>query len=154
MSDNNVIGVNNKLPWHLPDDLLFFKKKTLGKSIIMGRHTFESIPKKLKKRKVILLTRSPFYEHAGCTVANSLESALGLASGEDEVIIAGGGNIYAQFIDIVDKMYITRVHTHLSGDVYFPDFYEKNWRKVSSKYHPQDEKHSYSFAFMEYVRNK
>ena len=154
MSNNNVIGANGKLPWYLPDDLAFFKQKTLGKSLVMGRRTFESIGKKLHKRRLIILTKNPSYSTTQGLVVHSLAEAIAVTKNEDEVIIGGGGEIYQQALELVNKMYLTIVHTNLQGDAYFPNFSTSNWEVISSKPHTTDKKHKYEFTFMELTRKK
>ena len=126
-SDNNVIGVNGGLPWHLPDDLKRFKRITLGKSIVMGRLTHESIGRPLPGRRNIVISARTGYAASGCEVAGSPHAALELCVGEDEVMIIGGGAIYAAFLPLAERIYLTRVHTELSGDAFFPVLDEARW---------------------------
>jgi len=149
-SENNVIGLNNQLPWHLPADMKYFKETTTGKPIIMGRKTFESLGKPLPNRPNIVITRQPDYPRNGIIVTTSLQEALMIANTFDapEMFITGGEEIFRQAIPLfVQRMYITRIHTSVKGDAFFPEFDPKEWNLVSSLLHPADEKHAYSFTF-------
>lgn len=130
-SANGVIGKDNDMPWHIPEDLKRFKEITTGHHVIMGRATFESIGKALPNRTIIVLTRDKEYVAPGCKMCHSLASGLSLArmAGEKEVFIAGGGNVYDQAIELADKIYLTRIQEVIEGDTYFPfiDF-ENTWR--------------------------
>ena len=127
MAENYVIGKDGKLPWHLKDDLIHFKKITSGKSIIMGRATFDSIGRALPNRKNIVITRNNNVHYPNTSICHSLHQALALCKQESEVFIIGGASIYAQAIDIADKIYLTTVHTHIEGDTFFPQFEKTSW---------------------------
>ncbi len=132
VSKNMVIGKDNKMPWHLTEDLQYFKKMTLGKPIIMGRKNHQSIGQTLPKRHNIILTRSTNYFAEGCTVVYSLEDALDAASTDaDEIMIIGGGDIYKLFLPMADKLYITEIDKVIEGDVYFPEFDRDEWQQTS-----------------------
>ena len=153
-SENNVIGKENDLPWHLPDDMVFFKDQTIGSSIIMGRKNYLSIPKKfrpLKERTNIILTTDPLFTAQDCLIANSLDSALDLAKKNNKkIFIIGGGQVYASALTqgLVDIIYLTRIHAEIKGDTFFPELHNKDWNIVRRKFHPKDQKHKYSFTFL------
>ncbi len=146
-SANNVIGMDGGLPWHLSEDLRRFKEITMGKPMIMGRATFESIGKALPGRRSIVLTRQADYEAEGIDVVHTTEAALELAGDADEVMVIGGGEIYGQFLPITDRIYLTRVHMELDGDTYFPGIDENEWRIVSSKPLPANDERPFSISF-------
>lgn len=159
VAENNVIGKDNTLIWHLPKDMQFFKQTTLNHHIITGRKNYISIPEKfrpLANRTNIVLTRQNDFAEKDCIVLNSLETALDFAkkNNETEVFIIGGGQIYKEAIDkdLVDKMYITHVHHAFEGDTFFPEIDTKKWQKISEEHHPKDEKHIYDFSFCVYSR--
>lgn len=153
-ADNYVIGKDNDLPWYLPADLKYFKKVTLNHHLIMGRKVFESIGRPLPKRTNIVLTRNPYYAASGTIIAHGLSEAIGIAqdNGEEEVMIIGGGEIYKQSMAVLDKLYITEVHTDIEGDTYFPvpDF--SQWELVHEEHHTKDEKNEYDYTFKTYER--
>lgn len=129
---NRVIGMNNKLPWHIPNELAYFKEKTMGKSIVMGRNTFESIGRPLPGRLNIVITRNPSYEFEGVSVANSIEEAIELArKHHEEVMIIGGEQIFKKVLPYADLMYITLIKQQFEGDTYFPQ-YEQDWELIST----------------------
>ena len=149
-SENNVIGRNNQLPWNLPADLKYFKQTTMGKPIIMGRKTFESLGRPLPGRPNIVITRQADYSREGLIVTASLQEALNAAKAFDsgEVFITGGSEIFAQALPIlVQRVYLTRVHAHVEGDAFFPVLPKEQWKLASSDPHPADEKHAYAFTF-------
>ena len=159
VAENNVIGKDNTLIWHLPKDMQFFKQTTLNHHIITGRKNYISIPEKfrpLANRTNIVLTRQNNFTEENCVVLNSLETALDFAkkNNETEVFIIGGGQIYKEAIDkgLVDKMYITHVHHAFEGDTFFPEIDTKKWKKISEEHHSKDEKHAYGFSFCVYSR--
>ncbi len=130
MDKNGLIGNGNKLPWNIPEDLKHFKEKTMGKYLLMGERTYNSIKNKLLGRKIIVLSRSDKSIENG-RVAKSIEEALSYAEGE--IMIGGGASIYKQFLDIADKMYITVVNKNFEGDVYFPKFNMDEWKVIEEK---------------------
>ncbi len=150
LSENRVIGSNGALPWRLPDELKNVKSLTMGHTLLMGRKTFDSIGRPLPGRTSVVLTRNPDYTApAGVLVAASLEAALELARtrGEDEVFIFGGEAIYALALPIADRLYLTRVHTQLDGDAFFPEFDLGDWSLTQDIPHPADDRHAYAFSF-------
>lgn len=148
----NVIGKNNKLIWHLPADLKHFKDITMGKSIIMGRKTYESIGKPLPGRKNIVLTNDPSYKAEGCVAINSFEQLSTAIDSNEEAFIIGGENIYRQFIGVANKIYLTRVYDNFEGDTFFPDIDEEIWQTVEKTDYKADEKNKHDFAFITLVR--
>ena len=151
-SENNVIGKNNDLIWHLPNDLKFFKRMTSGHTIIMGRKTFESVGRPLPKRTNIIITRDTDFNPEGCVVVHSLEDALTEAAKTDKnPFIVGGEQIYRLALPLTDVVYLTRVHHEFDGDRYFPEL-GKEWNEVENIPHSVDEKHSYAFTFKTYKR--
>jgi len=153
VSENHVIGKNNNLIWHLPEDMKFFKKTTLGHFVIMGRKNFESIPHKyrpLPNRTNVIITRQTSYEADGCMTVSSIEEALNKAkeAQDTEAFIIGGGEIYRLALEnnLVDRIYLTRVHKKLDGDTFFPELND-DWKLISSEKHRADEKHIYSYSF-------
>ena len=147
--ENNALGKNNDLLWHLPDDFKRFKKLTSGHKIIMGRKTFESFPKTLPKRTHIIITRERNYEvtYPECIVVHSLEDALRLISPGEDAFIIGGGDIYALALDITDIIELTRVHASFEADTYFPVINPERWELIAEEYHPVDEKHQHDFTY-------
>lgn len=154
-SENNVIGKNNQLLWHLPGDMKFFKNVTWAMPVVMGRKTFESMGSKpLSGRKNIVITRKPNWKADGVSVVNSVDAAAVLA-GElnyKEVFIIGGGEIYVIAFDRANKIFMTRVHAELEGDTYFPVIEKNDWTLVSNTNNPADEKHAYAFSFQLWER--
>lgn len=153
-AQNNALGKDNKLIWHLSDDLKRFKSLTLDGFIIMGRKTFESLPGILPKRKHIVITRNPEFRQEGIVVVQSLEQALEVVPSDEVAFIVGGGEIYAQTINIADKIELTRVHHDFEADTFFPEIDLTKWELVSSEFHSKDEKHQYDFTFETYLRRE
>lgn len=151
-AENNIIGDGKTMPWHLPNDLKFFKQKTLHHSVLMGRKTFQTLAKPLVDRRNIVITRNYNFKAEGVDVANSLEEAIGYCRDENEIFIIGGGEIYKEAMPIVDRIYLTRVHTEAEGSVSFPELPEKEWKRISAEDHPADEKHKYAYTFEVYER--
>ena len=156
-SENGVIGKNNQLPWHLPDDFQYFKDQTLNKPIIMGRKTFESMGKPLPKRQNIVISRDEkfFSAHSPSTdvfCAKTLTQAILLAGNVPEIIIIGGGVIYEQALPMADRIYLTRVHHVVEGDVFFPELDLTQWSVIKETYHPADEKNVYACTYFIYER--
>lgn len=151
-SDNNVIGKDNDLVWHMPADLKFFKKKTKGHWVIMGRKTFESMDGPLPHRTHIVITRQPGYQADGCYISNSVDEAFKLAEqqGLEEVFILGGAEIYKQTMTKADRMFITEVKSTFKGDTFFPEIDTNYWKEVGRDTHPADDKNPHPFAFVEY----
>jgi dihydrofolate reductase len=152
ISENNVIGKDNQLPWHLPNDLRFFKATTTGKAILMGRKCFESIGKPLPDRTNIVLTRQTNFSHEGVLVAHHLEAALQLCPPDTELVVIGGAEIYQLALPLVKKMYITHVKANIEGNVFFPDINWQEWQEVNRQNYAADEKHAYPFDIATYER--
>lgn len=151
--ENNALGKENDLVWHLPDDFKRFKKLTSGHHIIMGRKTFESFEKPLPNRTHIVLTRQEDFEQEGIIVANALPEALEKAREKDpDPYIIGGGQVYAMAMDLADRIELTRVHGTFEADTFFPEIDEAKWKLVNQEFHPQDEKHRYAFTYLTYDR--
>lgn len=148
VADNMVIGKNNSLPWNLPADLEYFKKNTLGKPVIMGAKTFESIGKILPNRKNIILSFDKDYKVEGCIIATSIEDALKEAEGNEEVMIAGGASIYKQFLPLADRLYLTFIHHNFEGDTCFPEFDIGQWKEVKRIDNKADNENPYSYSFV------
>ena len=146
-AENNAIGKNNQMLWHLPDDFKYFKQHTLDHSVVMGRKTYESIGKPLPQRRNIVLTRDLNWSTEDVDVANSLDEVLTYCRDEREIFIIGGAKIYQQALPLADRVLLTRVHTSLDGDAYFPELPETAWHRVHTEEHPHDERHAYSFTF-------
>lgn len=157
VTENHVIGKDNDLPWHLPDDMKFFMETTKGHHVIMGRKNYDSLPAKFKplpNRTNIVITRQKNFLAPGCVIVNSLETAIDIArsANEQEVFIIGGAEIFNQSIHLADRLYITEIKTTLEGDTYFPLIDKKEWKAISAKSHPLDAKHNYAFEFVTYQR--
>ncbi len=147
MSENRVIGRDSRLPWHLPDDLKWFKQKTMGHHIIMVRKTWESPGHPLPGRTSIVITSQKDYEAPGAIVVRSLDEAVARVDPADpEPFIIGGGEIFAQALPRVDRMYLTLIHAHIEGDACFPEFDEREWRIIEETLHPADARHVYAFT--------
>lgn len=147
VADNGIIGSANQLPWRLPDDLKRFKALSLGKPIVMGRKTFDSIGKPLPGRLNIVVSRQAGLQIPGCSVVTSLEQAIATAQPAGEIVIVGGADIYRQALPQVSTIHLTRVHASVPGDVYFPELAPNEWREVATEYHPADERHAHAFTF-------
>lgn len=150
MSENRVIGLNNRLLWHLPVDMKHFKETTYGHHVIMGRKTYESFNVPLKGRVNIVITRNRNYIQEGIVVVHSLDDALEFAkkAGEEEVFIIGGGEIYKLGLTATDRIYLTIVHAELQGDTRFPELNMSEWKEVSKREYPADERHAHSFSII------
>ncbi len=154
IGNNNVIGKDNNLIWHLPADLKYFKTLTMGHTMIMGRKTFESIGKALPGRKTIILSSSHTFYAEGCQVARSMAEALEMAAKDKEVFVVGGSEVYAQALQLSKTryMYLTRVYASFDGDAFFPDFDDSQWELISMEDHQPDEKNPYAYSFLKYKR--
>ena len=155
MDEDGVIGRDNALPWHLPDDLKRFKSLTLGKPILMGRKTFESIGKPLPGRLNLVLTRSREWRHEGVTVMHSVEEALARTTDAPELCVIGGEEIFRLALEFARRIHLTEVHAHVGGDAKFPAFDRAAWRESERSEHPADERHAYAMTFstLERVRS-
>lgn len=153
---NRGIGKDNNLIWHLPNDLKFFKQKTSGHCIIMGRKTFESIGKALPNRTNVVISRQPGYEAPGCLVTGSLQEALAVAAAqqETEVFVIGGGEIFRQSLPMADRVYFTQVHETFDAEVFFPETDYANWDILLEEHHKADDRHLYDYSFYIYERKK
>lgn len=149
--ENNEIGLNNGLVWHLPDDFRRFKDLTTGHNIIMGRKTFESFPSPLPNRKHVVISRQN-YQRDGIITTDSMEKALKLSADDDQPFIIGGGEIYKLGMALADKIELTRVHGTFDADAYFPHIPEQDWKLVNEYYHPKDARHDYAFTYETWVR--
>ncbi len=152
MANGRVIGKDNQMPWHLPADLQHFKKVTMGKPIVMGRKTYESIGRPLPGRRNIVITRQKELRLAGCDIFYSLEQALSQLAGEEEVMIIGGGLLYQQALPLADYLYLTFIDLDVEGDTFFPSWQEDAWQQVDLQECAPDEKNAYSYAFVEFKR--
>ncbi|MER2997072.1 dihydrofolate reductase [Pontibacter populi] len=149
VSENNVIGKDNQLIWHLPADLRYFKNLTMGHPILMGRKTYESIGKPLPGRTTVIITRQHDFEAPGCIVVNSIDEAIEEAHKVDQgVYIIGGAEIYKQALAKTDTIYLTRVHHTFDGDTFFQEINEADWETTSEEKHEPDEKNKYSYSFI------
>ncbi|MGY6773207.1 type 3 dihydrofolate reductase [Gallibacterium sp. ZY190522] len=146
MTKNRVIGRDNQMPWHLPADLAWFKKNTLGKPVIMGRKTFQSIGRALPNRKNIVLSRQGF-QADGIEVVSDLSQALALIKGENEVMIIGGGHLFAETLPIADRLYLTEIDAELQGDTFFPEIDPMVWKTNFIETRAVDDKNSYTLTF-------
>ena len=153
MDNNGLIGKDNQLPWHLPADLAYFKKITTGKSILMGRKTYDSIGRPLPNRRNIVITRNTKIMITGCEVVSSIDEALLLTENEKEVMVIGGASLCEQLLPKVNRLYITRIDSEFEGDIYFPTYDASSWRQVSSESHPKDIANNYSYHFIVLERN-
>ena len=148
MAANGVIGRENQLPWHLPADLKHFKQMTMGKPILMGRKTWESIGRPLPGRTNIVITRDSTYSAAGCEVVNSIDAAITAAGEQDEVMVIGGAELYRQVLPDTDTIYLTRIHEAFEGDSRFPEIRNTEWHQVERVDHEADEKNSHDYSFI------
>lgn len=151
MSENRVIGKNNQLPWHLPADLKHFKKVTLGKPILMGRKTYESIGRPLPERCNVVITKDSDYQAPGCVVVNSIEKALAVTKESDEIFVIGGALLYQEMLPLTQRLYMTIIHQQFEGDAFFPELNKNEWHEVERLNHSEDaeNKHSYSFLILD-----
>jgi len=157
VSKNFVIGKDNDLPWHLPDDMKFFMQTTKGHHCIMGRKNYDSIPEKfrpLPNRTNIVVTRQKGFKAPGCIVVNSIEKALEISTnnGEAETFIIGGAEIYRQGLSITQRMYLTEIDAEIKGDTYFPEFDKAHWKEIKREHHTADAKHAHAFDFVIYEK--
>ncbi len=151
-AENNALGKDNDLVWHLPDDFKRFKRLTTGHHIIMGRKTFESFPKPLPNRTHLVITRQKDYNPEGVIVVHRLEDALAYAHDDDNAYVIGGGEIYNMAIDTATHIELTRVHGKFEADTYFPEIDESQWKLINEEFHPKDDTHKYDFTYLTYVR--
>lgn len=152
MARDRVIGRDNCMPWHLPADLAHFKSITLGKPIVMGRRTFESIGRPLPGRRNLVISRNPDYAPAGVEVFASATAALAAVASEPEVMVIGGGNLYAQLLAQADTLYLTHIDLVVEGDTRFPDYAGYQWRVLAEEAHAPDERNPYPYRFETLMR--
>ena len=155
LTRNRVIGKDNDLPWHLPDDMKYFMQTTKGHHVVMGRKNYDSIPEKfrpLPNRTNIVVTRQKDLKLPGCLVVNALEDAVSIArnAGESELFIIGGSTIYRLGLPFADRLYLTEIDAELDGDTHFPAINRNDWKEVSRKHHPADDRHAFPFDFVIY----
>lgn len=159
LTRNRVIGKDNDLPWHLPDDMRYFMQTTFGHHVIMGRKNYDSLPHKFKplpNRTNIIVTHQVNFIAEGCRVVNSIDEAIEIARANDEgeLFIIGGAQIYHQAIPLAHYLYLTEIHSDVDGDTYFPEFDRTQWTEVSRKSHAMDERHRFAFDFVIYKRKE
>ncbi len=152
IAENGVIGNGNALPWDIPEDMAHFKRVTMGKPVIMGRKTFESIGRPLPERKNIVMTRSGSID--GCSVAGSIEEALALAEGADEAMVIGGASVYEQFMPLARRIYLTKIDRDFKGDAFFPELDYNEWEEVSRIEGKGGFPFKYSFVIFEKINQK
>ncbi len=158
LSKNRVIGKNNDLPWHLPDDMKYFMQTTKGHHVIMGRKNYDSIPEKfrpLPNRTNIIVTRQKGFRAANCTIAHSVEEGIELANKnhEQEAFVIGGAEIYTLGFPKAQRLYLTEIDAIIDGDTRFPEFNKQDWSEKSRIHHSADERHKFAFDFVVYERN-
>lgn len=153
MAEDNVIGIENRLPWNLPEDMKWFRRHTLGKTVLMGRATYESIGKPLPERRNLVLTRDMDYQAPGCIVVHSDEEALA-AAGEGELMVMGGASIYAQWLTRAQRLYLTEVHARIAGDAWFPALDRREWHEIERHDHTADARHAYPYSFVILERSR
>ncbi len=151
-SANNVIGAQGELPWKLSDDLKRFKQVTMGKPIVMGRKTWDSIGRPLPGRQNIVITRQAGFVAPGCDVVASKAAAIAAAGDAPETMIIGGSQVYELFLPDAARVYLTRVHADIAGDAFFPELDGEEWRLVAEERHPADERNEFDFSFRQYAR--
>ncbi len=154
VAENDVIGRGNQLPWHLPADLRHFKSLTLGKPVLMGRRTYESIGKALPGRKNIVLSRSADFSPGDCTVVSTLAAARAAAMGEPALMVIGGAAIYRQCLPLAGRIHLTLVHARIDGDTLFAGWHGKEWNASSRERHEADDKNAYAYSFITLERTE
>ncbi|MCD6038979.1 MAG: Dihydrofolate reductase region [Gammaproteobacteria bacterium] len=152
MAENYVIGKNNQLPWHLPADLKHFKTITMGKPILMGRKTYESIGKPLPGRCNIVITREKDYHASGCLLAHSIKEALETASESDEIFIIGGALLFQEMLPMTQRLYMTLIHQPFEGDTFFPKLNQKEWQEIERIDHSKEKENGYAYSFIKLER--
>ncbi|MGD1947977.1 MAG: dihydrofolate reductase [Croceivirga sp.] len=152
-AENNALGINNDLPWHLPDDFKRFKQLTTGHKIIMGRKTLESFPKALPHREHVVITRDTNYSPKfQCTLVHSIKEAIDYCAMDEKAFIIGGGEIYKQSMDFATHIELTRVHHTFEADTFFPEINLEQWQLTHEEFHQKDERHAYGFSYLTYER--
>jgi len=148
MDEHGVIGVNGALPWRLSADLKHVKETTLGKPVLMGRKTHESIGRPLPGRENIVITRDAHFQSRGCTIFHDIDTALDYCKDQDEIVIMGGAQLYRQTLPRADRIYLTEVHASVRGDTWFPEFNRTQWREMFREDHDADKKNEYPYSFV------
>jgi dihydrofolate reductase len=151
-AENNALGKDNQLVWHLPNDFKRFKQLTTNHFIILGRKTFESFPKPLPNRTHVIITRNKNYKAEGCIIVNSIEEALKIVPNNEDAYIIGGAEIYKQSLHLTNKIELTRVHTTCEADAFFPEINPQDWQLINEEFHPKEEKHQFDFTFQTFVK--
>lgn len=152
VAENNALGKNNELVWHLPNDFKRFKALTTGHHIIMGRKTFESFPKPLPNRTHVVVTRNNDYNPGGCIVVDSIEKAIAVCPENETTYIIGGGEIYNLGLPFADQLEITKVHHSFDADAFFPEINPEEWKEIQTEFNPIDDKHQYAFTYQTFVK--
>ena len=147
MAKNRVIGANNQIPWHLPNELKMFKRLTMGHHIVMGRKTYESIGRLLPGRTTVIVTRQREYEVPGAVIAHSLSAAVNAAARDDEVFVIGGAEIFREALPMAHRLHLTIVDREPAGDTWMPEWNAAEWREISSEFFPADEKHASAYRY-------
>ena len=150
--EQGLIGKDNDLPWKLSADLQYFRRVTMGKPIIMGRSTHDSIGRALPGRKNIVVTKNTDFNAEGCTVVHSVAEAIEVCDSAEEVMVMGGASLYEQFLPQAERLYLTQVHASLEGDTWFPDWQLSDWLEVSREEHLADDKNDYNYSFIVFDR--
>lgn len=153
MDENRLIGSQNTLPWHLPADMAYFKKTTMGKPLLMGRKTYESIGKPLPGRRNIIISRDTDYHADGCEVSGSIHAALQQVKNQPEAMLMGGASLYEQTIELADCLYITEIHHQFEGDAWFPVIENNDWKEIWREDHAADERNQFPYSFVKYLRH-
>jgi dihydrofolate reductase len=153
MAEERVIGIENRLPWSLPEDMKWFRRHTLGKTVVMGRSTYESIGRPLPDRRNVVITRDPDFKAPGCDVVHSVDEALATA-GDGEVMVIGGESVYRQLLPHADRLYLTEVHARIEGDAWFPAIDAAEWHETERHEFSADARHPHALSFIVLNRNK
>ncbi len=148
MGKNKEIGIDNSLPWEIKEDLIHFKKKTMGKPVIMGQKTFESVGKPFPGRTNIILSQDKNFKHQDCLIAESIDDALKKAGDVNEIMIIGGASVYPQFLPLADRMYLTLINDNFKANVFFPDFDFSEWKEIE-KENKESKKYKYAFIVLD-----
>ncbi|MDP2424590.1 MAG: dihydrofolate reductase [Bacteroidales bacterium] len=152
IATNGLIGKDNRLVWHLPADMRFFKQTTMGHALIMGRKTFESFGKPLPGRTSIVITRQKKFRHPGVIVTHSFYQALNMVNTNEEVFVIGGADIYRQALPLAHKLYLTIIHHTFDGDTFFPEINYCDWKLIKDEYREADDANAFAISFRQYER--
>ena len=153
IAENNALGKDNDLLWHLPDDFKRFKQITSGHYIIMGRKTFESFPKPIPNRTHVIITSKKNYHPEGCIIVDSMKKAIEACPKDETIFIIGGGEIYTLGMDFADTIELTRVHENFEADTFFPEIDNTKWKQTSEEHHPADERHKFNFTYQTFLKS-